>query len=209
MVSADYSLYLVTDRDFLKGRDLLTEVRKAVKGGVSIVQLREKTASSRDFYNLAVAMKEEIKPYKVPLIINDRLDIALAVDADGLHIGQDDLPLAIARSFLAQDKILGLSVLNPEQAKEGEKLGATYLGAGPVFSTLTKTDAAAPVGCEMLRVIRENVDIPVVGIGGINMDNIDQVKKSGADGAAVVSALMGEDDIESAVRRMRAEWEKS
>ncbi|MDD2585819.1 MAG: thiamine phosphate synthase [Syntrophomonadaceae bacterium] len=209
MVNRDYSLYLVTDRELLQGRDLLTEVRKAIKGGVSMVQLREKSISSLDFYNLAVALKEELSHYQVPLIINDRLDIALAVDADGLHIGQDDLPFSVARRLLGPDKILGLSVTTLEEAREGEKLGATYFGAGPAFYTATKADAAAPMGCQVLKVIKETMTTPVVAIGGINMDNIERVKETGVEGVAVVSALMGQEDIEMAARRMRNIWEES
>lgn len=209
MEKIDYSLYLVSDRSLFGGRELLLEIRKAVKGGVSVVQLREKEASSREFYNLAVAVKNQLLGTGVPLIINDRLDIAMAVDADGLHIGQDDLPFMVARRLLEPDKIIGLSASTWEEAMEGVKLGASYLGVGPVFATLTKPDAAMPTGIELLAELKKQVAIPLVAIGGINLDNIEAIRQVGADGAAVISALMGNDDIESAARRILAKWQKS
>lgn len=209
MGSIDYSLYLVSDRSLLGGRDLLEEIIKAVKGGVSVVQLREKDAGSREFYNLALALKEKLEETGVPLIINDRLDIALAVNADGLHIGQDDLPLPVARRLLGADKLIGLSVSSRAEAEEGVRLGADYLGVGPVFTTPTKPDAAMPTGINLLAELKKHISIPLVAIGGINPDNITAIRGAGADGAAVVSALMGSDDIEMAARRIVAKWQAS
>lgn len=202
----DYSLYLVTDRSILKDRDFYKAVEDALKGGTTLVQLREKDLSSLEFFRLAVQLKELVHSYNVPLIINDRLDIALAVDADGLHIGQDDLPLEIARELLGPDKILGYSVANIEQALYGQKHGADYLGAGTVYPTGSKADANNPIGLQALKSIKESVNIPVVGIGGIGMDNIADVKKTGIDGVSVISAILGQEDIEGAARSLVKLW---
>ncbi|MEN6325536.1 MAG: thiamine phosphate synthase [Syntrophomonas sp.] len=209
MANINYSLYLVSDRSLLGGRDLLQEIMKAVKGGVGVVQLREKDASSREFYNLAVALKGELEGTGVPLIINDRLDIALAVNADGLHIGQDDLPFPVARRLLGADKLIGLSVSSRTEAEAGARQGADYLGVGPLFATPTKPDAAMPTGINLLTELKKHISIPLVAIGGINLNNIAAIRESGADGVAVVSALMGSDDIEVAARRIVAKWQAS
>lgn len=174
-----------------------------------MVQLREKRAGSREFYQLAVALKNELNRSRIPLIINDRLDIALASGADGLHIGQDDLPIQIAIEHMPPGSIIGVSVSTPAEAREASKKGATYLGAGPVFYTPTKEDASAPIGLEGLRSIRQLIDIPLVAIGGINEENLADIRKTGADGAAVVSALMGRPDIEASAQRMMRIWQAS
>ena len=204
----DYSLYLVTDRSILKGRDLFQAVEEAVEGGVTLVQLREKNISSLDFYTIALKMKELVNSYNVPLIINDRLDIALAVDADGLHVGQEDLPPAVARKLLGPEKILGYSVGNPEQARRGERDGADYLGAGTVFPTGSKADTGEPIGPEGLRAIKQAVAIPVVGIGGIEISNLEKVKAAGVDGISLISAILGSNDIEAASRQLINLWRK-
>jgi thiamine-phosphate pyrophosphorylase len=202
----DYSLYLVTDRDILQRRDLLKAVELAVKGGVTLVQLREKNISSREFYNLAVAMKKLTASLHVPLIINDRLDIALAANADGLHIGQDDLPLMQARSLLGKNKILGYSVSTVAEAVYGQEHGADYLGAGTVFPTGNKSDACEPIGLESLKKIKEAVSIPVVGIGGISAANARSVKETGVDGISVISAVLGKEDIFDAASALNIIW---
>lgn len=202
----DYSLYLVTDRGILGGRDIFDAVESAVKGGVTLVQLREKNISSLDFYNIAVRLKKLAGRYGVPLIINDRLDIALAVDADGLHIGQEDLPVSAARKLLGKGKILGYSVSTVEEAVYGERNGADYLGAGPVYPTGSKLDAVSPIGIEILKRIKESVSIPVVGIGGIGFSNISEIKSSGIDGVSVISAILGSSDIERTSRDMAKLW---
>jgi thiamine-phosphate pyrophosphorylase len=207
-VAVDYVLYLVTDRDILEDRDLFTAVEQALKGGVTVLQLREKTASSRDFYHLAVRMKELATAYQVPLIINDRLDIALAVDAGGLHVGQDDLPITEARRILGPGRILGYSVSTVEEAVYGEQNGADYLGAGPVYATGSKADAVSPIGADSLRRIKQSVTIPVVGIGGIGEANIIEVKRAGVDGASVISAIMGSRDPERAASALIAAWRR-
>jgi thiamine-phosphate pyrophosphorylase len=202
----DYRLYLVTDRGILGGRDFFKAVEDALKGGVTLLQLREKDISSLDFYNIAIKLKQISDAYNVPLIINDRLDIALAADADGLHIGQEDIPIAEARRLLGPKKILGYSVSNVKEAVYGEKNGADYLGAGPVYITGSKSDAGAPIGPEGIKCIKESISIPVVGIGGIGIDNIDEVRHSGVDGISVISAILGKEDIEGASRKLLNMW---
>jgi len=205
----DYSLYLVTDRSILKGRSLFEVVAEAIKGGVSLLQLREKDVCSRDFYQIALKIKELAKSCNVPLIINDRLDIALAVDADGLHIGQEDLPLEVARKLLGPGKILGYSVSTPVEAVYGEKKGADYLGAGPVYPTGSKLDTIEPIGTAGIKVIKESVSIPVVAIGGVGLSNADEVKKSGVDGISVISAILGSPQVEENARSLKNIWRSS
>ncbi len=207
-MSVDYKLYLVTDRGILKGRDLFKAVEEAIKGGVTLVQLREKDISTLDFYNIAVKMKVLTKHYNVPLIINDRLDIAISADADGLHIGQSDLPLEVARKLLGKEKILGYSVSSIDEAVYGEKNGADYLGAGPVYPTGSKLDAVSPIGIDNLGRIVKGVSIPVVGIGGIGISNLSEVKAAGAKGISLISAVLGKDDIQGASRELVGVWGK-
>ncbi|HHW28606.1 MAG TPA: thiamine phosphate synthase [Syntrophomonadaceae bacterium] len=205
----DYSVYLVTDRRILQGRDLLDAVAEAIEGGVTLIQLREKEVSSREFYQIALKVKDLAHSRGVPLLINDRLDIALAVNADGLHIGQEDLPLKVARKLLGPDKIIGLSVSNLEDAVQGEKEGADYLGAGAVYPTTSKDVSESPIGPDGLKKIKDAVSIPVVGIGGINLFNIEEVKRTGVDGVAVISAIMGAPDIKDAARKLADAWRRS
>lgn len=202
----DYSVYLVTDRSILGHRDLFKAVEEAIRGGATLLQLREKAISSRAFYELAVQLKKLVHSYNVPLIINDRLDIALAVDADGLHIGQDDLPLDIARKIMGSDKIIGYSVSNLEQAQYGEKNGADYLGAGPVYATGSKADAGMPIGPQNLKTIKDSVSIPVVAIGGVGVANITEVRQAGVDGLSVISAILGSKDIAGAAKTITDLW---
>ena len=185
----DLSLYLVTDRDLSLGRSILEIVELAVKGGVSIVQLREKNISSLEFYNLAFELKKLLSNKNVPLIINDRLDIALAVKADGLHIGQSDLPYKVVRDILGVDAIIGLSVESVEDAIIANDYDVDYLGISPVYSTTTKTDTAAAIGIEGIKKIKDISKHKLVGIGGLNESTIPNVIKAGVDGVAVVSAI--------------------
>ena len=189
-MSFDLSLYLVTDRSLSHGRSLETIVSEAVKGGVTMVQLREKESATKDFYQLAVNLKKHLASYKIPLIINDRLDIALACNAEGLHIGQNDIPYAIARQWLGKDKIIGLSVENEEDALKANQLDIDYIGISPVFGTPTKTDTAPALGLEGVYKISKISRHPSVGIGGINHTNAADIIRNGADGVAVVSAIM-------------------
>lgn len=186
----DYSLYLVAGSDICGHEKFLDYIEQAILGGVTVVQLREKQANGRELYETAVKVRELTKGYNIPLIINDRVDIALAVGADGVHLGQSDLPCHIARKILGNDKIIGLSARNIERAIEAEQSGANYLGVGAMFPTSTKTDAKV-VTPSVIKEIKNKIKIPVVAIGGINLDNIDKLKGCGIDGAAVVSAIMG------------------
>jgi thiamine-phosphate pyrophosphorylase len=199
----DYSLYLVTDRSFLGGKSIEEAVEEAIKGGVTLVQVREKDASSREFYEVALKVKEVTDKYKIPLIIDDRLDIAQAVDASGVHLGQSDLPLKLARNILGKDKIIGISVGNVAEAKEAEADGADYVGIGTIFFTGTKKDIKTPIGIEGLTEIVENIKIPSVAIGGINEENTKAVLKSGTNGVAVISAILGKKDIRGAAEEFR------
>lgn len=207
MRNIDYTLYLVTDRELMSCPTVEECVERAVAGGVSVVQLREKSCTSREFYELAVRVKKITAALNVPLIINDRIDICLAADADGVHLGQKDIPCAAARKILGRDKIIGVSAALPEEARQAELDGADYLGVGAVFSTSTKSDTR-PVTPEIIRQIRAAVDIPFVAIGGINRNNIVQLYGLGINGAAVVSAVVAQKDIETAAREMRATAEK-
>ncbi|EGJ71364.1 Thiamine-phosphate pyrophosphorylase [Bacteroides coprosuis DSM 18011] len=188
--SLDLSLYLVTDPQVAEGNSFLEVIEDAVKGGVTLVQLREKDCSSREFYDKALAIKHLLSSYDVPLIINDRLDIALAVDADGLHIGQEDIPYDVARKILGPDKIIGLSVENKTDALRANKLDIDYIGISPVFSTPTKIDTAPALGLEGSRLINSISKHPSVGIGGIHLQNAASIIASGSDGISVVSAIM-------------------
>lgn len=182
-------LYLVTDRELSLGRSLEEVVSESVAGGVTIVQLREKDASTGEFIDLATRLKNILKPLGIPLIINDRIDVALAVDADGVHIGQSDMPYALARKLLGPDKIIGLSVENMEDLMKANELDVDYVGISPVYGTPTKTDTAEPFGLEGLRKAVSLSVHPTVAIGGMNADTVGEVIAAGADGVAVVSAI--------------------
>ncbi|SHH69847.1 thiamine phosphate synthase [Clostridium grantii] len=196
----DYSLYLVTDRDILGDRDLCTAMEEAILGGVSIIQLREKNISSLDFYNSALKVKKVTDKYNIPLIINDRLDIALAIDAAGVHLGQSDLPCEIARKILGENKILGISTATLEEAVLAKKQGADYLGVGAMFSTSTKLNTRS-VSISTLKEIKNTVNIPVVAIGGINHANYKKLIPTNIEGFAVVSAILGQDNIKLASQK--------
>jgi len=202
----NYSLYLVTDTGD-KDRDAFCEtVDRAITGGVTLVQLREKMATSRDFYELALRVKAITDRHNVPLIINDRLDIALAVNADGLHVGQEDLPAAVARRLLGPDKILGVTAATVADALEAQAAGADYLGSGAVYPTGTKPGKAV-LPLMTLSQIKQAVHIPVVAIGGISEANIYALRQSKVDGVAVVSAIMDSSDPAAAARALRILWE--
>lgn len=200
----DYSLYLVTDRRFIGSKPLKKAVEEAILGGTTLVQIREKTASSREFYKIALEVKEITQYYKIPIIINDRIDIAQAVDADGVHLGQSDIPLNTARKILGKNKIIGISVGNIKEAIDAEQGCADYLGIGSIFNTGTKKDIDAPIGINGLSKIYKNIHIPAVAIGGINQDNFKDVLSTGIDGIAVVSAILGNKDITSAAKHLTA-----
>ncbi len=198
----DYSLYLVTDRALVGERDFEDLVGRAIRGGCTLVQLREKEASSGEFYERALRLKKVTDYFHVPLIIDDRIDIMLAVDAAGVHLGQSDLPAEAARQIIGPDKILGVSVRTVEDAEKAESDGADYLGVGAVYPTTTKGDAEK-VSREELEKICSTVSIPVVAIGGLNARNIPSLEGSGISGVAVVSAIMAQDRPEEAARLLK------
>jgi len=204
----DLSLYLVTDRGLAGNLSLEELVEKAVAGGVTVVQLREKECSSREFYELGLRIKR-ILPPDVPLIINDRLDIAMACGADGLHLGQLDLPAAVARKHLGPEPIIGLSVENFEQLTQAVNLPVDYLAISPVFLTPTKTDTGPAWELDGLEQARQFTDLPLVAIGGINESNAFSVIRAGADGIAVVSAICAATDPKEASKRLRQVVERA
>jgi thiamine-phosphate pyrophosphorylase len=199
----DYSLYLVTDRSLARGRATLEIVIAAVRGGASVVQLREKDCPTREFIDQGLVIKKSLKDHGVPLIINDRVDVAQAVKADGVHLGQTDMPLGLAKKILGESMIIGISAESVQDAIEAEKGGADYLGVSPIYATPTKTDTAPALGLEGLREIREAVGLPLVGIGGLNTENAADVIRNGADGVAVVSAIVAADDPEKAAGNLK------
>lgn len=185
----DWSLYLVTDRDLAGGRSLVELVMQAVRGGVTAVQLREKRCSTREFVELARQLGPALDERGVPLIINDRVDVALAAGACGVHVGQSDMPYEDARRILGPEAVIGLSIETPEQAEEAERLDVDYLGVSPIFSTPTKTDTKGEWGLAGLRRLRGRSRHKLVAIGGLNASNAAEVIRAGADGIAVVSAI--------------------
>lgn len=205
-------LYLVTDRALSLGRPLPEIVRAAVEGGATMVQLREKECDTREFVEQGRAIHRFLQPLGIPLIINDRADIALAIDAEGLHVGQHDMAYADARRLLGPEAIIGLSVENAGQARECLSLnGLDYIGASPIFATPTKTDTAPALGLEGLHTLRTIVgpELPIVAIGGINSSNIQSIIRSGADGVAVVSAICSAPSPTEAARRLRDEIKRA
>lgn len=205
----DYSLYLVTDRGLSRGRPNFEIIRGAVRGGATVVQLREKHASTREFLNEALTVRQFCVDNNVTFIINDRIDIALAVNADGVHVGQDDMPIEYARQILGQGKIIGVSAFDEKEAAEAEKAGADYIGVSPIFTTPTKPELDKGVGLKGLKRIRQAVKIPLVAIGGLGPSNAYDVMMAGADGIAVVSAIVSADDPEAAARSIKAEIERA
>ena len=201
----DYlKLYLVTDRELSLGRSLEEVVSEAVKGGVTVVQLREKDASTGEFIELARRLMKLLKPLRIPLIINDRVDVALAVDADGVHIGQSDMSYEDARRLLGPDKIIGLSVESFEDIEAANALDVDYIGISPVYGTPTKTDTAEPFGLEGLHKAVQMSAHPTVAIGGMNASTIAEVMAAGTDGVAVVSAICSAENIRKATSDLRA-----
>ena len=197
----DYSLYVCTDRDIMTTDTLEEAVELAIKGGATIIQLREKDCTSREFYELALSIKDITDAYEVPLIINDRLDIALAVHADGVHLGQSDIPVQVARNVMGPNCIVGATANTLEKAKEAWQSRADYLGVGDVFGSATKNDTK-PVELKELKKICDTVKIPVVAIGGISKKNIHLLKDTGVAGVAVISAVLGQTDITAAAEEL-------
>ena len=199
----DYSIYLLTDDECLKGRPLLPSVEEALQGGVTLVQYRSKFKDGGPMYEEALALKALCDRYDVPLIINDRVDVALAVGAAGVHVGQDDLPCAVVRALTGADFVIGVSAHNPEEARHAIAAGADYLGCGAVFGTATKP-GVAKLGLANLRAIRRVATKPMVGIGGVKADNYGEVLATGADGAAIISGILGADEIKAEVEKFVA-----
>ena len=205
---ADYRLYLVTDRNCLQQQTLEQAVEQAILGGVTLVQLREKAIASKEFYERALRIKAICHHYNVPLLINDRVDIALAVEADGVHIGQSDLPCGVVRQILGKDKIIGVSARTAQQAIQAQADGADYLGVGAMFATSTKQDAQT-VTIASLTQIRQAVTLPIVAIGGINHTTLPalqqalQAADTSIDGVAVVSAILGQKDVKLATEQLK------
>ncbi|MEW6352002.1 MAG: thiamine phosphate synthase [Thermodesulfobacteriota bacterium] len=199
---SDWDVYLVTDRSLLSGRSLLSVVHAAVEGGVSVVQLREKILPTRAFYEQGIEIRDYLRSRGIPLLINDRIDIALALDADGVHLGRDDMPPEIARRLMGPDRIIGLSVNEPAHLTEGTARCADYLAVSPVFFTPTKEDITTPWELEGLRRARALTDMPLVAIGGIKRANSRQVTEWGADCVAVVSEIMAAEDPREASRAL-------
>ncbi len=201
----EFGVYLVTDEDLSAGRSTVETVEAAIRGGVDIVQLREKSASANERYELGRELRELTREAGVPLIVNDRVDLAAALDADGVHLGDDDLPVSVAREQLGEAAIIGRSVSTPEAARRAEDAGADYLGVGAVFATDSKDDVPPEemgIGLDRIRAVRAATDLPFVGIGGVTSDNAADVVEAGADGVAVISAITGAEDPEAATREL-------
>lgn len=198
----NYSLYLVTDQALSCGRATIEVVEAAIRGGVRCVQLREKNLGTREMVEEAKALINLLRPRNIPLIVNDRVDVALAADADGVHLGQSDMHISDARALVGPGKLIGISAETQDDAIQAEREGADYIGVSPVFSTATKKDIANPLGLEGVQEMRKNVAIPLVGIGGISEQNAAEVMRSGADGVAVVSAIVSAACPESSARRI-------
>ena len=200
----DLALYLVTDRGLSLGRDLETVVLQAVQGGVTLVQLREKDIDTREFITLGQRLKAALAGSGVPLLINDRVDVALAIDADGVHIGQSDMPYEIARRLLGPDKIIGLSVETMDEVIAANDLDVDYVAVSPVFATTTKTDTLTPFGYEGLEKACKLTRHPICGIGGMNASTVGEAIARGADGVAVVSAIVSAPDPCKASKNLKS-----
>lgn len=203
----DYSLYLCTDRRLMTSPTIEASAESALRGGTTVIQLREKDCSSREFYELGLRVKKITDAYHAPLIINDRVDIALAVGAAGVHVGQGDLPCKVVREMVGPDMIVGVSAATLDEAVRAEEDGADYLGVGAMYATATKTDTR-PVSMEELLKIRAAVKIPIVVIGGINKQTLGNFKGTGVDGLAVVSAIVAQPDPEAAARELLRMWKE-
>jgi thiamine-phosphate pyrophosphorylase len=209
MARVNYNLYLVTGSTLTIGRPLLDVVRAAIHGGVTCVQVREKDVSARAYIESLTAVRSLLRECGVPLFVNDRVDVALALEADGVHLGQTDLPLGMARRVAAGRLLVGVSCETVQDAKDAERGGADYVSVSPVFATPTKTDTAPALGLDGVRAIRRAVRVPVVAIGGINMTNAADVIRAGADGICVVSAIASAPDPHAAAAALRQVVERA
>jgi thiamine-phosphate pyrophosphorylase len=202
MKSIDWSFCLIADTEYLSRINFFTVIEKAAELGISLVQLRSKKTDSRTFLDTAFKIKKILFPLNIPFIINDRIDIALACQADGVHLGQKDLPLPSAREILGKNKIIGITAPNKKLAQKAELQGADYLGVGPVFHTESKEKAKKPMGIKQLSMIREDINIPILAVGGINPQNAAEVMATGVDGVAVISAVFGSKDPQSSIQKI-------
>lgn len=201
-----WRLCVITDERLGRGRSHLRIAEAAILGGADVIQLRDKTASGRRLYEVALALRKLTREANVPLIVNDRVDIALAVDADGAHVGRQDLPASEARRILGPGRILGVSAETVEEAALAERDGADYLGVGPIFEARgSKADAGKPQGLDLIAQVRRGCRLPIVAIGGIDCDNARSVREAGASAAAVISAVVAADDVEQAARRLKSQ----
>ncbi len=199
----DLSVYVVTDQRLACGRDLLDVVASAIRGGATAVQLRDKEMPARDQYSLGLRLRALTRRFGVALICNDRVDLAIAIDADGVHLGQDDLPPRVARDLLGPERIIGVSTGNPTEFELFRRSGADYIGVGPFAPTGSKSDAGSAIGENGIAVIRALTALPIVAIGGIGLSNAASAISAGATGVAVISAIIGADDPEAAARALR------
>lgn len=204
-VEYKYPLYLVTDEKACKGKDFYESVEASIRGGAKIVQLREKNMDTRDFFKRALKLKEICHKHGVDFVINDRLDIAMAVDADGVHLGQSDMPIEKAKEILGHKKIIGISAKNMEEALEAQKYGADYIGVGAIFATDTKKDSGL-IDLETLKDMTDQINIPVLAIGGIGLGKLGYLKDTGIDGICVISDILGSDDPEKRTRELLEEY---
>ena len=197
------ALHVLTDREWSRGRDMLTVAAAALDGGATVIQLRDKIASTRVLIEEGLALRTLTRERGALLIVNDRVDVALAVEADGAHVGQDDMPAGLARQLLGADRILGVSAANMEEAEEAVAGGADYLGVGPIFPSLGKADAGPATGGELLTELARRYTTPLVAIGGITAENATEVVRAGACGVAVITAVVYAEDITAASRQLR------
>ncbi|WP_025028738.1 thiamine phosphate synthase [Caldalkalibacillus mannanilyticus] len=194
----DFHLYVITGEQFYPQQEYLAVIEEAILGGADIVQLREKNKTKKELLEMAKKLKELCSKYHVPFIVNDHIDIALAVDADGIHLGQDDLPLSEARRILGSEKIIGISTHAIEEAIEAERNGADYIGVGPIYETKSKVDVVDPVGLSYIKEVVSQTKIPFVAIGGIKLHNLDKVLEAGAQRICVISAIVGAENVKEA-----------
>ena len=200
----DLGLYVVTDERVSRGRPTVEVVAAAIRGGADAIQLRSKELTAREQLALGRELRTLTRDAGVLFIVNDRADLAVALDADGVHVGQDDLPPEVARAIAGPGRIVGVSASSLDEARAGRDGGADYLGVGAIYGSTTKLDAGEAVGPALIAAIKAEIDLPVVGIGGITGDNLGQVIAAGADGVAIVGAVVGADDIEAAARDLKA-----
>ncbi len=201
----DWALTVVTDERLSLGRSQVEVVRAAIAGGATVVQLRQKDGATRAMVELGRALRALTREMGVALLVNDRLDVALAVDADGVHVGQEDMPAAVARRLMGSDRLLGVSAATPEEARAAQDDGADYVGVGSVYATGSKSDAGAPIGLAGLAAVADAVHVPVVAIGGIGPGRAADCIRHGADGVAVISAIVSQPEPEAAARALRRE----